>query len=84
MKQQQVECREEIKQTITETNETVIQVREELNNEISNVKEEGRMRVTELYQVTTEECQRNKQEVLKKLEERHQEIQLSLIHISRL
>ena len=77
-KRQLVECREEIKQTVTETNETVIQVREELTNKISNIEEEGKMRVTELYQITTEECQGNKQEVLKKLEERHQEIQMDV------
>ena len=34
--------------------------------------------MTELDQVTTEECQGNKQEVFKKLEERHQEIQIDV------
>ena len=75
-KQQPVECREEIRQTVTETNETIIQVREELKNKISNVEEEGKLRATEFYQVLTEGCQKNKQEVVKELEERHQELQI--------
>ena len=70
-----VECREEIKQTITETNETVIQVREELISKISDVEDEGKNRIDELQQVTTAECTRTKQEVLKKLEEKQKEIQ---------
>ena len=65
-----VECREEIKQTITETNETIVQVREGLVNKISNVEEEGKNRFEELHQITTIECIKNKQEVLKKLEEK--------------
>ena len=39
------------------------------------VEEESKLRATEFYQVLTEGCQKNKQEVVKELEERHQEIQ---------
>ena len=56
----------------------MIQVREELNNKISNVEEEGKLRATEFYQVLTEGCQKNKQEVMKELEERHQELQIDV------
>ena len=38
--------------------------REELNNKISNVEDEGKLRATEFYQVLTEGCQKNKQEVV--------------------
>ena len=56
----------------------MIQIREELNNKISNIEEEGKLRATEFYQVLTEECQKNRQEVVKELEERHQELQLDV------
>ena len=36
------------------------------------------MRATEFYQLVTEGCQKNKQEVVKELEERHQEIQIDV------
>ena len=56
----------------------MLQVREEMNYKIIDVEEEGKLRATEFYQVLTEGCQKNKQEVVKELEERHQEIQIDV------
>ena len=73
-----MERQEEIKQTITKTNETVIHVREELSNKINHVEEEGKIRIQELQKIATEECIKNKHEVLQKLKERHKEIQTDI------
>ena len=69
------DCRDEIKQTITETNETVIHVQEELTEKINYVQEEGILRIQEIQKTTTDECNKNKQEVLQERKERHKEIQ---------
>ena len=48
---------------------------EEIISKIKAVEDDRKNRIGELQIKTTVECQRNKQEVLKKLEERHKEIQ---------
>ena len=91
---------EDIKRKVSETNEkikitseTVAKAQEEILSKIKTVEDDGKNRIEELQIITMVECTRNKQEVFKKLEERHKEIQtdiservervytLSLIHI---
>ena len=73
--QQLAECREELTQNINETNNAVIQVHENFNNQINLVEEKEKVRIQELYKITTEECTKNKREELQELKERHKEIQ---------
>ena len=47
-------------------------------SKIKAVEADGKNQIEELHVTTTLECQRNKQEVLKKLEERHKEIQTDI------
>ena len=49
-----------------------------MTNKINHVEEEGIIRVQELQQINTEECTKNKHEVLQKLDERHKEIQTDI------
>ena len=66
---------QELMKKINTTSETVAKAQEEILNQIKPVEDDGKHRIEELQQITTIECTRNKQEVLKRLEEKHKEIQ---------
>ena len=76
---------EDIQKKVSETNEkikttidTIVKAQEEIISKIKAVDDDRKNRMEELHITTTVECQRNKQEVLKKLEERHKEIQTDI------
>ena len=73
--------REEIKQTVSETNEkiketneTVVKVYEEILTKMDVIESASKKRVDELQQVTTAECTKTRQEMLRNLDEKQKEI----------